>query len=332
MDSLIDLNTRTVTPHREEIPETGIEDTATSILKPRDPTPEEKRSIGINYGVIGLIVGLCLSVLAVIITLIAEEEISGNVLPVLIHVCLVLIVLSVAVAWVIGQSLMQNETENGYMRISSEALTFWTRNGEVMLPMRKVFGAGPTKETFFTFLRIYYLEENKRGFAFAKHNFKRYVPSEGPVRRIKHTSSDGYDIVRKTIMYHRRQRKKAGLDYANVPPFMFKAEKISKEQILFGKEYVAALFQCDGEKVIYVIVDKHLDYRIKVEMIESVKVDKVQSQYGVSKWVVNLKTNPASGYEIVPINVLQLPHSEEIEQYCRAIATAFPTQDSSYWD
>jgi hypothetical protein len=275
-------------------------------------------------------VSIGLYLLAALITLIVEEEISDSTLWIMISVGIFLTVINVGVAVLLGLSRLSTETQNGQLRVSNDSITYWTTNGYVTIPTWNVFGAGTDKGTLFTNLRIYHLAEIPRGFAFVKHDFKRYQVTGGPAMRSIVVTDDGNEIVRKTIMYHRRKRKKAGLEIAKVPSYQFRSSQKLLKSLIFGRANPAVEFSCDGVTLLY--AEKGEEYKIQVEMIESAKVVKVQTQHGVTQWDVNLKTNLASGYEKVKVNALQLQHSEEVEQYCRAVATSFPEKDDGYWD
>ncbi|MCX6647217.1 MAG: hypothetical protein NTY09_12800 [bacterium] len=261
MDSLIDLNGAPESRDHVDFSDTSASDAATSILKPRESTVAEQRSIGLIFGLIGLGVSIGLYLLATLIILIVEEEISDSTLVILISVCLILTGVNVGVAVLLGLSRLR--VTDGHAIHSIVA------------------------------------------------------------------TDDGNEIVRKTIMYHRRQRRKAGLEIAKVPSFQFRSSQKLLKTLFSGNNHPTE-FSCDGVTLLY--SEKDQEYKIPVEMIESAKVVKVQTQYGITKWDVNLKTNLASGYERVIVDALQLQNSEEIEQYCRAIATSFPEKDDGYWD
>jgi hypothetical protein len=331
MDSLIDLNIESRSSSDGFQPR-NLSDLPgeTSVLKPREMAPDERKLIGIKYSLIGLLVGLGISLAALLILLLINEESSRIPVPVIIFICVFLVGDSIVTSWIIGMAQVKREINEGYIRINNENIAYWNKGREVCIPMAGVFGAKGIDEIMFSYLRIYYLADNQRGFSFVKKSFKYYAPESGPTIRLRDVGDNGHDMVRKAIMYHRNLRKKAGLEYAEVPAYRFQSVKTRKEQVLFGKEYVFATSNCDGKILIYTIQDQ--EHHIPVEMIESVKVIKVQSQYGVTKWQVNLHMNPSSGYEKVEINALQLPYSGEIEQYCYAVSTSFPERTPGYWD
>ena len=330
MASLIDLNADREYRTRYEKTETADSDSVASILRPGEATLTEKQSIGFVYGLIGLAVGLGASILLIIITLIAQEHHSFMSFPELIGASIFLCIAGAVGALLIGFSQLATENEKGLLRVDDESITYWTSKGEVSIPMSGVFGAAPVANITFDHLRIYFLSGNNRCFDFAKHNFKRYRLVNGPDLHAIVVNDDGNTIVRKTIMHYRNQRKKAGLSFAKVPSYQFRSVQKPGLSSIFGNQPRYSEFSCDGNTLLYSTGDQK--YRIPVEMIDSAKVVKVQSQYGVSKWVVNLHTNPASGFELVPVNVLHLPYSKEIENYCRAVATSFLEKDSGYWD
>ncbi|MCK4721391.1 hypothetical protein KAU08_12050 [bacterium] len=330
MGSLIDINAR---------PETGNffresgrmdPDKATSLFKPREPTPEDRKSALVGYGVIGLLVGLGLSLVVFIVTMIATDGEPAGVLVIMFNFMLVAIVLSTTIGAVIAVSFLNKETEEGYLKISDDEIEYWTRNGIVAILMQSIFGARQSKETLFYFTRLYFTSDNKRGFEFLKHKFKRYEAVSGPATKLKLVSIDGNDNVRLAVMHHRRRRSKAGLKVGEVPKFNFQSIKTKKEQIIFGNTILDREFKCDGKILEYTIDDS--DHKIAVEMINGVRVEKVQSQYGVSKFLIHLALEPGGGHENFSINALHMPYMDEIGYYCRAIATSFPDREDGYWD
>lgn len=330
MGSLIDINARPETSNFFRESGQMDPDKATSLFKPHEPTPEEKRSAMIGYGVIGLLVGLGLSFLGFIGVLIATDGEPAGVLGIMFNFMLVAIVMSTMIGAVIAISFLNRETEEGYLKISDDEIEYWTRSGIVSILMQYIFGARQSKETFFYFTRLYFTSDNKRGFEFLKHKFKRYEAVSGPATKLKLVSIDGNDNVRLAIMHHRRRREKAGLEVAEVPKFNFQSIKTKKEHLIFGNTVLEREFKCDGKILEYTNDDT--DHKIPVEKITGVRVEKVQSQYGVSKFRIHLTLEPGSGYEKLSINALHMPYMDEIGYYCRAIATSFPDRDDGYWD
>jgi hypothetical protein len=327
LNSLIDLNARPEDGKNVEFQ--PLPDSETSTLKPREATPAEIQSLGLIYGLIGFGLSLVMLLFAIIAIVNLGDELPDHVTSLIITMCIILTVVNVGVAVRVAISKLSTETESGRLLINKDSITYWTVNGDVTVPMSQVFGAGPDIGSIFPSLRIYYLSDATRGFAYVKRNFKRYQLTEGPAMRSIVVTDDGNEIVRKTIIYHRRKRKKAGLEYAKVPSFKFRSGQKSLQAAIFG-DNPPVEFNCDGVTLFYTSKDEN--YKIPVEMIESAKVVKVQTQYGITKWDIVLKTNLASGFENVTVNALRLQHSEEVELYCRAIATSFPEKDDGYWD
>ncbi len=330
MGSLIDINARPETTNFFREPVRMDPDKATSLFKPREPTSEDRKSAMIGYGVIGLLVGLGLSFLGFIGALIATDGEPGGLLMVMVNILLVVLVLCTTIGVVIAISFLNKETEEGYLKISDDEIEYWTRSGIVSILMQYIFGARQSKETLFYFTRLYFTSDNKRGFDFLKHKFKRYEAVSGPATKLKLVSIDGNENVRLVVMHHRKRREKAGLQVAEVPKFNFESIKTKKEQLIFGKTILDREFKCDGKILEYTNDDS--DHRIAVEKITGVRVEKVQSQYGVSKFLIHLALEPGSGYENLSINALHMPYMDEIGYYCRAIATSFPDRDDGYWD
>lgn len=330
MGSLIDINARPETTSFFQESVRMDLDKTTSLFKPREPTPEEKTSALIGYGLIGLFVGLGLSFIGFIGALIATDGEPGGMLIVMINILIVVLVLCTTTGVIIALSFLNKETEEGYLKITDEEIEYWTLNGAVSIQMQYIFGARQSKETLFYFTRLYFTEDNKRGFEFLKHKFKRYEPVSGPVTKLKLVSIDGNDNVRLAIMHHRRRREKAGLRVAEVPKFNFQSIKTKKEQLIFGNTILDREFKCDGKILEYTVEDSN--HSIPVEKINGVRVEKVQSQYGVTKFQIHLTLEPGSGDEKLTINALNMPYADEINYYCRAIATSFPDRDDGYWD
>ena len=90
-----------------------------------------------------------------------------------------------------------------------------------------------------------------------------------------------------------------------------------------------AVFECDGNILVYT---KGTDrYEIPVTAIRKCEIKKVQSQYGVTQWEVNLFVDPAYG-DTLKMDIRSMPYAQEIDEYCRALPTIFPPQKmDGYW-
>ena len=316
-NELINLNPSD--PEKTDIPPNEV-----TVLKRMEIDDRDmRRAIGLG-SLIGLTLGLAFF-LPILLFLTFEIDVP---IEIALPLCLGA---GITAGIMIYLNKMKADVSAGYLRVDDDMIEFTKGRKVYSIPMHGVFGAGPVKNWLGHMdLRIYEISSNKRGFQYTARNFGRYNVVSGPGHKFAYSEIDGNAKAREVIMLHYNRRIHNGQPVAEMPPYNFDGVQTHREFLIAGETIVDAVFECDGKTLKYT---KGTDnYEFPVTSIRSCDIQKVQSQYGVSRWDVYLYVDPAHGDKL-KIDIRTMPNAQEIDEYCRALPTLFPPQKiDGYWN
>jgi len=315
----------------EELINVNVGSIDSSIMKRREITDADRTGaalrgfftgLGIMIG-IALVVAIILGIKGTILEVIESDAIKWA-FPLLLGS-------GAALGVVINTARLRKKEREGYLKIDNEVVEYWTAKGIVKIPLENIFGAGKIKSGWgYDLLRIYYTDWSPRGFRYSDYGFRNYEAVAGPVMKVAYGSNNGHDIARNGIIHHYNLRKSKGLRVAELPDYRFQSVQVKKEHLIYGETVEVASFSCDGKTLVYTTqTDK---YEILVKYVKDIRVKKLQSKYGVMEWKVTVFLKLASGFEEIVINIRDLPHAQEIDNYLRCLPTLFPFEEpDGYW-
>lgn len=320
MEALIDLNAET--GEDSEWSDFSDRQSEASVLRMGEVTSGmRRRATWVGFG-FGLLVGFIPAGFVFVLT--------RNMFPDNIFIAALVTGICGAIGIMITQGLLQRRKNEGNLKVDWEALEYWTPRGIERISMGDIFGAGPDRAMFGEITRICVTADNKRGFEFRKPSFEGFVAEKGPARKIGGTIEKGNSLARKAIIHHIRDRRKKGLRVSELPPYRFESVQTHREYLVAGDVVEDARFECDGKTLVYEKKDER--WEIPVTAVRKTKVQEARSQYGRTMYKVTLELDPSCGHEELKMDIIRMPHAEEIDRYCRCLPTVFPKKElDGYW-
>ncbi len=300
----------------------GFDSTGTSVLKRGEPTIADRRKTAFIGLGLGMLVGLVPAGVAFAVMFDAYP--SG------LWIAAIVPGVAAVIGSLIGIAILNAEVRDGFLKVDREVIEYWTRSGTVSIPLSRIFGAGPDRGFMGEILRVCVLADNARGFEFKTPSFSGYEAVSGPARKIGGSVETGNMLARKTIIHHVKERRKAGLPVAELPEYRFKSVQTHREFLVAGGTVVDATFECDGKNLVY--ENKEGRVRVPVTAVRETKIMEARSKYGRTAYKVTMKLDLSCGFEELKMDILRMPHAEEIDRYCRCLPTLFPPADlEGYW-
>jgi hypothetical protein len=308
-ESLIDLN---------------IKPDHASIMRHRALSDEDLNTAAISGLLIGLIIGVifCIAIFFFSFGAIAEDRWSVGKF---MWFAIFIMAICLFVGAIKGRAGLVLEFREGFVKVNEENFQYWSKTGEEIIRLEKIFGAAPETDGSKEHIRICCLvnhPEFPSGFTYLIPDFKRYEPISGPAMEFASSNDNGNAIARKIILYHINKRKEHMWPVAEVPPYRFESVRSHHKNVLWGENVIDESFSCDG-KLISISKGNEI-INIPVTAIKSVLAEKESSQNSSEKYDLTLILDSSCGCPMIKLNLLNMSFAEEVERYCRCMATVFP--------